>query len=205
MIIAARIWVFFLLLAFSAFHLFRFFACIFTYTSFFHIDDHDAIFFSEILRFFSLNSNLKIDDSEFEKLKKKLKNSFDSEKMIIRKKKNLCFANEKFYLKNFDRNFDSNEFHSVEISIDYLSCNLLRMTNRVTNWTKNECASLKCFSQKSIFLCRCDRISLDYFEAKIYSMMYEKNENVFEMQMKNENVFAIKKSEILQLIVFFWN
>ena len=35
-IIAARIWVFFLLLVFSAFHLFRFSACTFTYTSLLH-------------------------------------------------------------------------------------------------------------------------------------------------------------------------
>ena len=34
------------------------------------------------------------------------------------------------------------------------------------------------------------------------SIMYEKNENIFEMQMKNENVFAIKKFEIFQSIVF---
>ena len=99
MIIAARIWVFFLLLAFSAFHLFRFSACTFIYTSFFHIDDHDAIFFSEMLRFFSLNSNLKIDDSEFEKLKKNWKIRLTLKKWWSEKEKNLCFTDEKFYLK----------------------------------------------------------------------------------------------------------
>ena len=108
----------------------------------------------------------------------------------------------KILFKNFDRNFDSNEFHSVKKSADHLSCDLFRMTNRVTNRAKNECASMKCFSRKSIFLCRCDRISLDYFEAKMCSIMCEKNENVFEMQMKNENVFAIKKFEIFQSVVF---
>ena len=109
----------------------------------------------------------------------------------------------KILFKNFDRNSNSNEFHSVEKSADHLSCDLFRVTNRVTNRTKNECASMKCFSRKSIFLCRCDRISLDYFEAKMCSMMCEKNENVFEMQIKNENAFAIKKSEVFQSVVLF--
>ena len=85
MIITARIRILFLLLTFSAFYLFRFSACTFIYTSFFDIDDHNAIFFNEVLKFFNLNSNLKIDDNEFKKLKKKLKNSFNSEKMMIKK------------------------------------------------------------------------------------------------------------------------
>ena len=112
------------------------------------------------------------------------------------------FCRRKILFKNFNQNSDSNEFHFVEKSIDHLSCDLFRMTNRVINRAKNECASMKCFSRKLIFLCRCDRISLDYFEAKMCSIMCEKNENVFEMQMKNENVFAIKKFEIFQSVVF---
>ena len=155
--------------------------------------------------------NVEIFQSKFEfenrrqrnrKIEKKLKNSFDSEKMMIRKRKEFIFCKRKILFKNFDRNFDSNEFHSVEKSVDHLSCDLFWMANQMTNRAKNECASMKCFSRKSIFLCRCDQISLNYFETKMCSMICEKNENVFKMQMKNENVFAIKKSEVLQSIVF---
>ena len=87
----------FFIVNFSAFHLFKFSACTFIYTSIFHIDNHDAIFFNEMLKFFNLNSNLKIDDDEFEKLKKNWKIRLTLKKMMI--KKNLCLANEKFYLK----------------------------------------------------------------------------------------------------------
>ena len=136
------------------------------------------------------------------KIEKKLKNSFDFEKMIIRKKK-FMLCKRKILFKNFDRNSDLNEFHSVEKSVDHLSCDLFQMTNRMTNRAKNECASMKCFSRKSIFLCRCDRISLNYFETKMCSIMCEKNENVFEIQMKNKYVFVIKKFEVSQSVVFF--
>ena len=98
MIIAARIRILFLLLTFSTFHLFKFSARTFFYTSFFHIGDHGAIFFSEMLKFFSLNSNLKIDDDRFEKLKKNWKIRLILKKWWS-KKKNLCFADEKFYIK----------------------------------------------------------------------------------------------------------
>ena len=136
------------------------------------------------------------------KIEKKLKSSFDSEKMMIRKRRKFMLCKRKILFKDFDRNSNSNEFHSVEKSADHLSCDLLRVANRVANRAKNECASMKCFSRKLIFLCRCDRTSLDYFETKMCSMMCEENENVFEMQMKNENVFAIKKFEIFQSVVF---
>ena len=71
------------------------------------------------------------------------------------------------------------------------------------NQMKNKCASMKCLSRKSNFLCRCDQISLNYFETKMSSMMCEKNENAFEMQIKNKNVFAVKKLKITQSVVFF--
>ena len=59
------------------------------------------------------------------------------------------------------------------------------------------------YSERTVsVLLHCDRISLNYFEAKMCSIMYEENENAFEMQMKNENIFAIKKFEIFQSIVF---
>ena len=39
------------------------------------------------------------------------------------------FCKRKILFKNFDRNFDSNEFHFVQKLADYLLCDLFRMTN----------------------------------------------------------------------------
>ena len=121
--------------------------------------------------------------------------------MMIKKK--IMFYKRKILHKDLNRNFDSNKFHFIKKSIDQLLRDLFRMTNWMTNQMKIECALMKCVFQKSIFLCRCNQISLNHFETKICSIMYKKNENVFEMQKKYENIFLIQKFEIIQLIVFF--
>ena len=95
--------------------------------------------------------------------------------------------------RNCDRNSDWNEFHFIEKSVDYLSCDLFWMTNRMTNWTKIECASIKYFSQKSVFLCRCDQISSNCFETKICSIMYKKTK-MFLKCKKNAKIFSQLKN-----------